>query len=133
MNEEDRKDWNENWYIEKLNEKEAIIDGISDALMVLDAEDFRILEVNQAFLNSYGTSREAVFGKSCYDITHQLNIPCHHANSQCPCPLEDTVSTGQASEAEHVHHDHEGKTLYSWRIGDDMGLAKKCVAQAPPL
>ena len=45
---------------EQLRIKEAIIDGISDALMLLDAKTFEILEVNSAFLASYGLTREQV-------------------------------------------------------------------------
>ncbi|MBL7176526.1 MAG: PAS domain-containing protein [Desulfobacteraceae bacterium] len=131
MNEGKNRNKHEEWFVQQLKEKDAIIDGISDVLMLLDAKNYKILEVNQAFLNSYGTSREAVFGKSCYDITHQLNIPCHHANSQCPCPLEDTVSTGEASQAEHVHHDHEGKTLYfeiiTYPLRDSSGRVTRCI------
>jgi len=131
MNEGQYSNKQEAWLVQQLKEKDAIIDGISDVLMLLDAKNYKILEVNQAFLNSYGTSREAVFGKSCYDITHQLNIPCHHANRECPCPLEDTVSTGEASQAEHVHHDHEGKTLYfeiiTYPLRDSSGRVNRCI------
>ncbi len=100
------------WLAQQLKEKEAILDGISDTLMLLDTGSYEILEVNQAFLNSYGLCREEVLGKKCYEITHHLSLPCHQANSHCPCPLEDTVATGKLSHAEHVHQDHDGSTLY---------------------
>ena len=45
---------------EQLRIKEAIIDGIADALMLLDAKTFEILEVNSAFVASYGLTREQV-------------------------------------------------------------------------
>ena len=61
---------------EQLRIKEAIIDGISDALMLLDAKTFEILEVNSAFLASYGLAREQVVGKKCYEVTHHLSSPC---------------------------------------------------------
>jgi histidine kinase len=100
------------WLVQQIEEKEAIIDGISDALMLLDAKTYNILDVNQAFLNSYGLSREKVLGMRCYEITHNLSIPCHRANSHCPCPLESSATTGNMSYVEHVHQDHDGKTLY---------------------
>jgi PAS domain S-box-containing protein len=100
------------WLAQQLKEKEAIIDGISDTLMLLDARTYKILEVNQAFLNSYGLCREEVLGKKCYEITHHLSTPCHHANSHCPCPVENTVATGNLSHVEHVHQDHDGNTFY---------------------
>jgi histidine kinase len=98
--------------VQQLEEKEAIINGISDALMLLDAKTYNILDVNQAFLNSYGLSREKVLGMRCYEITHNLSIPCHRANSHCPCPLESSAKTGNMSYVEHVHQDHDGKSLY---------------------
>ena len=97
---------------QQLKEKEAILDGISDTLMLLDARTYEILEVNQAFLNAYEVNREGVLGKKCYETTHQLSIPCHYANSHCPCPLEHTVATGNVFYAEHTHHDQHGKSFY---------------------
>jgi len=100
------------WLAEQLVEKEAIINGISDTLMLLDAGTYEILEVNQSFLDAYGLSRDQVIGNTCYKITHHLSRPCHHTDSNCPCPLEDSVGTGNSSHVEHVHQDRDGKTLY---------------------
>lgn len=97
---------------EQLRIKEAIIDGISDALMLLDAKTFEILEVNSAFLNSYGLTREEVVGKKCYEVTHHLSSPCSEAGIHT-CPLEKSVSSGNMSLTEHIHQDSEGKDLYS--------------------
>ncbi len=100
------------WLTQQLEEKEAIINGISDILMLLDAKTYKILEVNQAFMNAYGLKREEVLGKKCYEITHHVDKPCHHKNHLWPCPLEDSVASGKYSYTEHVHQDHNGKTLY---------------------
>ena len=100
------------WLAQQLKGKEAILDGISDTLMLLDTGSYEIFAVNQAFLDSYGLCREEVLGKKCFEITHHLSLPCHQANSHCPCPLEDTVVTGKLSHAEHVHQDNDGNTLY---------------------
>lgn len=97
---------------EQLQIKEAIIDGISDALMLLDAKTFEILEVNSAFLNSYGLTREEVAGKKCYEVTHHLSAPCSEAGIHT-CPLEESVSSGNMSLTEHIHQDSGGQDLYS--------------------
>jgi histidine kinase len=119
------------WLTQQLKEKDAIIDGISDTLMLLDARTYKILEVNQAFLTSYGLCREEVLGKRCYEITHHLSMPCHQANSHCPCPLEDCVKTGSLSYAEHVHQNHEGKTLYfeitTYPLQDTSGQVSRII------
>jgi PAS domain S-box-containing protein len=98
---------------EELRIKEAIIDGISDALMLLDAKTFEILEVNRAFLGSYGLTREHVVGKKCYEVTHHLSSPCSQAETHSLCPLEESVSSGNMSLTEHIHQDSDGQNLYS--------------------
>ncbi len=95
-----------------LETKESIINGISDALMLLDAKTYEILDVNQAFLNLYKVSYEQVIGKTCYEITHHLSKPCSQMFSDEPCPLKETVSTANFSNAEHVHKDRHGNNLY---------------------
>lgn len=116
---------------EQLRIKEAIIDGISDILMFLDAATCEILEVNQAFINSYGLSREEVRGKKCYQVTHQLSTPCHQANLHCPCPLEESVATGAPAHAEHVHQDSEGNTHYfeitAYPVQDPSGQVSRII------
>ena len=97
---------------EQLRIKEAIIDGISDALMLLDAKTFEILEVNRAFLVSYGLTREHVVGKKCYEVTHHLSSPCSQAEIHSLCPLEESVSSGNMSLTEHIHQDSDGQDLY---------------------
>jgi two-component system NtrC family sensor kinase len=96
----------------QLKEKDAIINGISDTLTLLDAGTYRILEVNKSFLDTYGLSRDQVIGKTCYEITHHLSTPCHHSEEKCPCPLEESIATATSSHVEHVHKDHDGNTLY---------------------
>ena len=98
---------------EQLRIKEAIIDGISDSLMLLDAKTFEILEVNSAFLASYGLTREQVVGKKCYEVTHHLSSPCSQAEIHSICPLEESVSSGNMSLVEHIHLDSDGQDLYS--------------------
>ena len=98
----------ERWITRQLEEKEAIIDGISDVLMLLDAETYEILDVNRAFLKAYGIKRKEVLGKKCYEVTHHLSRPCHHVNSHWPCPLESCAKNGKSSYVEHVHQDHTG-------------------------
>lgn len=95
-----------------LETKDSIINGISDALMLLDARTYEILDVNKAFLNLYKVSYEQVIGKTCYEIIHDLSRPCFQISSDEPCPLKETVSTGNFSNAEHVHKDQQGNNLY---------------------
>jgi PAS domain S-box-containing protein len=96
----------------QLSEKESILNGISDAIMLLDAKIYKILDINNAFLDIYKTNRKQVLGKTCHEITHQNKKPCSHYFGDESCPLEASVSTGNLAHAEHVHKDHNGKTHY---------------------
>lgn len=97
--------------IRQLEDKTSIINGISDALMVLDANSYEILDVNQSFLDIYDISEENVLGKRCYEITHGLKKPCQEVDNG-PCPLENSVKTGKVAHAEHVHKNSQGETLF---------------------
>ena len=112
MSEGQATNWNLDWIYQQLKEKESIINGISDALMLLDAHSYEILDINQAFLNLYKVSRDQAIGKTCHEITHHLSQPCSKISDLDPCPLEKSVSIGGFSQAEHVHKDQDGNELY---------------------
>jgi PAS domain-containing protein len=94
MSEGQATKWNLEWIYQQLKEKESIINGISDALMLLDAYSYEILHINQAFLNLYKVSCDQVIGKTCHEITHHLPQPCSKISDLDPCPLEKRVSRG---------------------------------------
>ncbi len=75
-----------------LTEKDVIINGISDALMLLDAKTYRIIDANRAFLDAYHLTREQVVGKACHKITHNLEVPCSRVEHKDSCPLEGSVA-----------------------------------------
>jgi hypothetical protein len=76
---------------QQLEEKECIVNGISDALMLLDAHNYEILDINRSFLNPYKVSRKQVTGKSCREITHHLPRPCSKISDLDPCLLEKST------------------------------------------
>ncbi|RJR38663.1 MAG: PAS domain-containing protein [Deltaproteobacteria bacterium] len=88
---------------------ETIIDGIEDHMMVIDL-NYRIVEVNRALLEMVGLEREEVVGKHCYEVSHHLREPCNSPDH--PCPLKDTVATGKAASAIHVHFNKDGRESY---------------------
>lgn len=95
----------------QLEEKNSIINSISDALMVLDSKTYEILDVNKSFLEMYGLSEDQVLGRKCYEMTHQLSKPCQEIDNGS-CPLENAVKSGNITHVEHVHKNHNGKNLY---------------------
>jgi PAS domain S-box-containing protein len=98
--------------VDRLEDKESIINAISDAVMVLDTKNYTILEANQAFLNSYNLDSSWLVGKTCYETTHHHSKPCSQVLAGVVCPLEMAISTGKTCHVEHVHADSEGNRRY---------------------
>lgn len=88
---------------------EGITEGISDELMVIDPQNYKIISANKAFLERYGP-RDEVIGKTCYQVTHGFSEPCKPPEHICP--TEEALRTGMHSVAEHVHMDKEHKRRY---------------------
>lgn len=89
------------------NVSRAVIDSMHDVFSVIDATDFRILDVNTHFLETYGLKKEDVIGKTCYEITHKRTVPCTPPDDICP--LLGTLNTGKQYTTEHVHYRRDGK------------------------
>jgi PAS domain S-box-containing protein len=98
--------------VDRLEDKDLIINAISDAVMLLDAKNYRILDANQAFLNSYNLDSSWLVGKTCYETTHHHSKPCSQVLAGVVCPLEKAISTGKTCHVEHVHADSEGNRRY---------------------
>lgn len=112
MSESRTIDWRLHSLSRQLEEKESTINGISDALMLLQADTYEILDVDRAFLSLYRVSRDEVIGKTCHEITHHSPLPCSKISKHELCPLEESVLTGDSSHVEHVHKDIKGNDLY---------------------
>jgi len=112
MSEDQSQNIKLDWLRRQLSEKNSILNGISDAIMLLNAKNYEILDVNKAFLDIYNTSRDQVLGKTCYGTTHHHKKPCSHYRGDESCPLEESVSTGGTANAEHVHRDQDGNKIY---------------------
>ncbi len=84
-------------------------DLIQEGVMVI-GYDYRILDINQAMLDSLGLKKTDVVGKPCYKVTHHRNHPC--SGDLHPCPLIQTLETEKPSKNTHVHMDKDGKEMY---------------------
>ena len=88
----------------------TILNGMKDAVSIIDANTYRISGVNKAFLEEFAFRKEEVLGKTCHEVTHRLPQPC--GSREHICPLERTTATGVQSVAEHTHNCSEGKEIY---------------------
>jgi PAS domain S-box-containing protein len=88
---------------------ERVIDSLGDALLIIDPEDYTILNVNKSVLDQLKLERKDLIGKTCYRATHSLLVPC---GSQHPCPIRKVLETGKPITVEHTHLDNEHNELF---------------------
>ncbi|MBI1919780.1 MAG: diguanylate cyclase [Geobacter sp.] len=107
----------------------TVMEGMGDAVSIVDAADYRLLECNEAFLNLFGLNKGELLGKPCYELTHNLVEPC--CGSDYKCPLRETVATGRHARAEHLHLGGNGEKrhveLSTSPVFDDGGSVVKVV------
>jgi len=77
---------------EQKSAMETVLNGIRDSILVLTPE-MEIIEVNDAFLQLTGSSREAVIGSRCHQVYSRLNHRCEDV--ELICPLEEVVRNRQ--------------------------------------
>src|SRR5574341_1303514 len=80
-----------------------------DPVVILD-HNYRIIDVNDRFLELYCLSREEAIGYPCYQITHRRSKPC--GTSAHPCPFTKVFKSRSPSRAEHIHIGSRGNKLY---------------------
>ena len=108
---------------------EIILNSMNDAVSLINANDFSIIDVNKAFLEQYGPTKEHIIGRSCYEVTHNQKEPC------CPphdiCPLKETVREGRTAHAEHIHFLPDGSKTFAEittsPIMDESGQVRQVV------
>ena len=88
---------------------ETLLGSLHDQVLVID-RDYRVSDVNTAFLRQMGYSREEVIGRHCYEVTHGRSEPC--AGDGHPCPAQRVWESGQPARATHTHYDHQGKICW---------------------
>ena len=94
---------------EQKEEFETIFNAIQDLIVVI-TPDREIVEVNEAFLNTMGYSREEVIGKKCHDIFQNIPEPCNRGDFVCP--IEQVIKNRKADQQILTRVDYEGKVKY---------------------
>jgi diguanylate cyclase (GGDEF)-like protein/PAS domain S-box-containing protein len=89
---------------------QTVLDGLYEEVMIVDADTFRIVRANAAFLARYGLKGDEIIGKTCQEITHNRQDVC--AAPDVVCPILETVKTGGHTTSEHIHTDANGNKRY---------------------
>lgn len=106
--------WEMDHMARKEREARTIYDVMINNLIEEDTivinTDYTISDINETMLNNLGLKREDAIGHHCYEITHHRDTPCRGIRH--PCPLAETLQTGQPSRTTHIHLDKDGNELY---------------------
>ena len=88
---------------------DRIINGIFERLMVIGL-DYRMVDVNQRFLQQYNRNRDEIVGRFCYEVTHHNNQPCHELGDSCP--FQTVLKTRSSVRLEHAHKTEASEDIF---------------------
>jgi PAS domain S-box-containing protein len=88
---------------------ESVINSVGEVLLVIDVNDFRIVDANAAALKQTGCNKVELTGKTCYAMTHHKSVPCQPPNDICP--VHEMIETGKPVRVEHKHFDKDNNEL----------------------
>jgi len=87
----------------------TILNGIQDFIIVI-TPNREIMEVNEAFLNQMGYTREEVIGRKCYEVFQKLYSEC--TSDRIQCPLNEAVQSRKPSQNVLTRIDHGDRQHY---------------------
>jgi len=94
---------------DRTGELMTILDGIQDFIVVITPER-EIVEVNRAFLDQMGYTREQVIGRNCYEIFQNAMRPCEQGD--IVCPLKEVIRNRRPDRQVLTRVDHNGELRY---------------------
>ncbi|HSQ14732.1 MAG TPA: diguanylate cyclase [Candidatus Binatia bacterium] len=106
-----------------------VFDNIRENIVVVDAENYKILHANQTFIDSYGIPLEEIRYKRCHEVTHRSDKPCRDCGEECPVRL--AADTGRVSRCVHLHKPKDGVSqtvrLAAYPIRESDGTVRRVV------
>jgi two-component system NtrC family sensor kinase len=90
----------------EAGEIRKILNEIQEIACLL-SEDFKIIEVNDAFLKEYKLEEKDVINQTCYKITHHRDNICQPPYDICP--VKGVINKNEPHTELHTHFDKEGK------------------------
>jgi PAS domain S-box-containing protein len=95
---------------QQRNFSDVVMNTINDAVYIINAKDFSITAANRVFLENVGMQEKDIIGRKCFEITHKRTTPCQAPDD--PCPLLETLRTGNTKNCEHIHYDLKDNRIY---------------------
>ncbi len=88
----------------------SVLDNVPEEILIIDVENYTIIDVNKALLEALKLSREEVVGKTCYAVTHRRSSVCVAPDDICP--ISEMLRTGKPVSVEHTHFSRDGSPVY---------------------
>ena len=85
---------------------QTVIDGVPDAIMVIDTE-YRIILMNRVARKFAASGVDLSKPQFCYRLSHKLAAPC--SGDAHPCPLALVQESGYPITVVHEHYQADGK------------------------
>ncbi|MEJ2309881.1 MAG: sigma 54-interacting transcriptional regulator [Gammaproteobacteria bacterium] len=79
---------------------QSMVESHKSPFLVIDRQ-YRIVAVNRLFASTFGVSQQEILGKTCYEVTHCNDEPCHVLGLDCP--LQHVFNTGKPYTCTHEH------------------------------
>lgn len=92
-----------------MTELVSFLEGLSEPHILFDRQ-YRIVAANAAYRRLYSPA-DSVIGRTCYDVSHRISVPCDQAGESCP--LTRALVSGQRERVLHVHHTPQGEAYVS--------------------
>lgn len=83
----------------------TLLDSIHEDILVIDAQ-YRIVDINTSALSGLGLTRDAVIGRTCFDVVHDLVEPCTWDGARCP--FETVLAEGRPINFHHLQRQKDG-------------------------
>jgi len=82
----------------------TVIEANDSAFVVID-ENYTIIAANTAYCQAYGVDKDRVVGRTCHEVSHHSDRPCHLNGEDCPHKY--VFTTGQPVQVLHIHYDQK--------------------------
>ena len=112
----------------------SLVNSHEKPFVVID-KNYRILAVNNAYLQAHGVKTEEAVGKMCYQVSHGKDRPCAEEGEECP--HEDVFTRGKPIVCAHMHcdaehHMHQVKvSAYPLKGSNNELFLGECIEQVP--
>ena len=88
----------------------SVFDNVSEHILIVDVEDYTVVNENRALLEALKLKQEEVVGRPCYEVTHHRSTVCTALDDVCP--ISEMLRTGKPVTAKHTHYDRDGNAFY---------------------